>query len=64
MEGRLVFAGDNLTPELQALAASLGVADRIAQSPIRPAEILETLYNCAIALLYPSRFRRFRLADR
>jgi glycosyltransferase involved in cell wall biosynthesis len=58
-KGRLVFAGDNLTAELRSFAASLGIADRITQISIPPSEVLETLYNCAIALLFPSRFEGF-----
>lgn len=58
-KGQLVFAGDILTSDLRSLAQSLGIADRIAQIPNPPSEVLETLYNCAIALLYPSRFEGF-----
>lgn len=57
--GRLVFAGDPLTPPLLSLAERLGVSDRIAQIENPENEILETLYNCALALLYPSRFEGF-----
>jgi glycosyltransferase involved in cell wall biosynthesis len=57
--GRLVFAGDLLNPELLALAERLGVSDRLIQLDNPENEILEALYNCATALLYPSRFEGF-----
>ncbi|MEY2542637.1 MAG: hypothetical protein QOE81_98 [Verrucomicrobiota bacterium] len=56
---RLVFVGDALTPELLALAESLGISDRITQVPDASDELLEALYNRAVALLYPSRFEGF-----
>jgi glycosyltransferase involved in cell wall biosynthesis len=57
--GQLVFAGDLLTPQLWALAAELGVSNRVIQIENPADEVLETLYNCALALLYPSRFEGF-----
>jgi glycosyltransferase involved in cell wall biosynthesis len=57
--GCLVFAGDPLTPKLLSLARELGISDRIAQFDNPDDETLETLYNCALALLYPSRFEGF-----
>ena len=57
--GRLVFAGDLLSQALLSLAESLGISDRIVQIENPGNEVLETLYNCAIALLYPSRFEGF-----
>jgi len=57
--GRLVFAGDLLDPELISLAEKLGVSDRITQLKDPANELLEALYNRAIALLYPSRFEGF-----
>jgi glycosyltransferase involved in cell wall biosynthesis len=57
--GRLVFAGDLLDPELVSLAERLGVSDRVTQLKDPTNELLEALYNCAIALLYPSRFEGF-----
>jgi glycosyltransferase involved in cell wall biosynthesis len=57
--GQLVFAGDLLTPELWALAAELGASDRVIQIDTPANDVLETLYNCALALLYPSRFEGF-----
>jgi glycosyltransferase involved in cell wall biosynthesis len=58
-DGRLVFAGDRLDSELMSLAEKLGVSDRITQLENPDSEVLETLYNCAVALLYPSRFEGF-----
>jgi glycosyltransferase involved in cell wall biosynthesis len=57
--GRLVFAGDLLDPELMSLAERLGVLDRVTQLKDPANDQLEALYNCAIALLYPSRFEGF-----
>jgi glycosyltransferase involved in cell wall biosynthesis len=56
---RLVFAGHALTPELLTLAENLGILDRVVQVPDTPDELLEALYNRAVALLYPSRFEGF-----
>jgi glycosyltransferase involved in cell wall biosynthesis len=55
----VVFAGDTLTPELRSLAESLGISGRITQMPDTTNELLEALYNRAVALLYPSRFEGF-----
>lgn len=57
--GHLVFAGDRLNPELISLAESLGVSDRVIQLDNPDSSVLETLYNCAVALVYPSRFEGF-----
>jgi glycosyltransferase involved in cell wall biosynthesis len=57
--GCLVFAGDLLTPQLLSLAQQLGISDRVTQIHHPDNETLETLYNCALALLYPSRFEGF-----
>jgi len=57
--GQLVLAGDLLNSELRSLAEKLGVSDRIMQLENPESERLETLYNCAVALLYPSRFEGF-----
>jgi glycosyltransferase involved in cell wall biosynthesis len=56
---RLVFVGDALTSELFSLAKSLGISDRISQIPDASDQLLEALYNRAVALLYPSRFEGF-----
>jgi glycosyltransferase involved in cell wall biosynthesis len=57
--GRLVFAGDLLNEELMSIGRELGVADRIVQIHNPESETIEALYNCAIALVYPSRFEGF-----
>lgn len=57
--GQLVFAGDRLSAELLALAGELGITQRIVQVENPDNTTLETLYNTAIALLYPSRFEGF-----
>src|SRR5260370_25109365 len=56
---RLVFVGDALTPKLLSLAERLGISDRVTQVPDASGELLEALYNRALALLYPSRFEGF-----
>jgi glycosyltransferase involved in cell wall biosynthesis len=58
-KGRLVFAGDLLNSDLVALAKNLGVIDRTVQLRNPKSELLEALYSCAVALLYPSRFEGF-----
>jgi glycosyltransferase involved in cell wall biosynthesis len=57
--GQLVFAGHRLTSELQALAGSLGISDRIVGVSGPSNDLLEALYNRATALLFPSRFEGF-----
>jgi glycosyltransferase involved in cell wall biosynthesis len=57
--GRLVFAGDLLNEELMSLARELGIADRVVQLHNPEGQMLEALYNCATALVYPSRFEGF-----
>ena len=57
--GLLVFAGELLSPPLNALARQLGITDRIIELPGVSNEVLEALYNCAVALLYPSTFEGF-----
>lgn len=57
--GRLVIAGDALSPSLRSLAEELGISDRIVEVLEPSSEELETLYNSATALLYPSRFEGF-----
>ncbi|HMJ06536.1 MAG TPA: glycosyltransferase family 1 protein [Chthoniobacterales bacterium] len=52
--GRLVFAGEALSPSLRTLAGELGIADRIVELPDVSDELLEALYNRATALLFPS----------
>ena len=59
LSGQLVFAGEALTPDLHAQARSLGIAERLVEVVNAPSEVLEALYNCAHALLFPSRFEGF-----
>src|SRR5207248_5357403 len=56
---QLVFAGDRLSNDLWTLARALGIADRIIEIVSAESELLEALYNCAHALLFPSRFEGF-----
>lgn len=58
-DGFLVFAGDPLSPSLRSLGAELGISDRIVEAPNADSELLEALYNCATALLFPSTFEGF-----
>ncbi len=57
--GNIVFAGDPLSTELRSLAEDLGISARAVDVPRPSNEQLEALYNCATALLYPSRFEGF-----
>ena len=57
--GRIIFAGDPLTSSIHSLGRDLGVSDRIVEVHNADSELLEALYNCATALLYPSRFEGF-----
>lgn len=57
--GLLVLAGEPLSETLRSLARQLGVLDRVVEVPDAPSEVLEALYNCATALLFPSRFEGF-----
>jgi glycosyltransferase involved in cell wall biosynthesis len=57
--GSLVFAGEPLSDTLHALARQLGVLDRVVEVPNATSELLEALYNCATALLFPSTFEGF-----
>ena len=57
--GSLVFAGDPLSDSLRSLGHELGVTDRIVEIPNANSEILEALYNRAVALLFPSTFEGF-----
>ena len=52
--GLLVFAGEPLSPSLHSLSRQLSISDRIVELPGISNELLEALYNCAVALLYPS----------
>ena len=57
--GQLVFAGERLDAGLRTLARALNVEHRIRQIENPDNQLLEALYNSAIALLYPSRFEGF-----
>jgi glycosyltransferase involved in cell wall biosynthesis len=56
---QLVFAGSALSQELSGLAGELHVHDRIVQVVKPEAQVLEALYNRALALLFPSRYEGF-----
>ncbi len=57
--GQLVFVGDRLNEQLAAEAAALQITDRIVELGNCESTELEALYNCATALLFPSRFEGF-----
>jgi glycosyltransferase involved in cell wall biosynthesis len=57
--GQLVFAGDPLEPALRSLGKHLDLASRIVEVSDPESELLEVLYNCATAFVYPSRFEGF-----
>ena len=57
--GKLVFAGDALNDDLRALAAERGIISDVVEVVGATNETLEALYNCATALVYPSRFEGF-----
>lgn len=57
--GSLVFAGEPLTESCCSLGRQLGIVDRIVEV-LNPAnELLEALYNCATAMLFPSTHEGF-----
>lgn len=53
-EGGLVFAGQELSSDLRALAHHLGVAERVVEIARPSNDVLESLYNQAFALIFPS----------
>ena len=57
--GQVVFAGEPLSRDLRRYAQELGVSDRVVEVPDANDEVLEALYNNALALLDPSRFEGF-----
>lgn len=57
--GLLVFAGEPLSEPLRSLGRQLDVLDRVVEIPEATSEVLEALYNCATAFLFPSRFEGF-----
>jgi len=56
---QLVMAGESLSRELDRLASSLKIDDRIVQVVRPDVHVLEALYNRAVALLFPSRYEGF-----
>jgi glycosyltransferase involved in cell wall biosynthesis len=56
---RLVCAGQPLSEKLSQLADALGVRERIVQIVRPPNDVLEALYNRAVALVFPSRYEGF-----
>ena len=59
LNAQMVFVGERLNESLVAAARELGIERRIVQVPNASNELLEACYNCAYALLYPSRFEGF-----
>jgi len=57
--GLLVIAGEPLSNGLRSAAKQLGILDRIIEIPNATSELLEALYSCATALLFPSTFEGF-----
>jgi len=57
--GSLVFVGEPMSDELRSLGRQMGISDRIVEVPDATNELLEALYNCATALLFPSTFEGF-----
>jgi len=57
--GRIVFAGQPLSAELRELVRELQLADRVIEVVKPSNEVLEALYNRALALHFPSRFEGF-----
>lgn len=57
--GLLVFVGEPLSDALHSLGRQLDVSDRIVEVPQATNELLEALYNCATALLFPSTYEGF-----
>jgi glycosyltransferase involved in cell wall biosynthesis len=55
----LVFAGEQLHDDLIQLARRLEIHDRIVQVTKPGVEVVEALYNRAVALIFPSRFEGF-----
>jgi len=57
--GKIVMAGEGLTPELWQLARQLGIAERIVEVVKPSDDLLHALYRGAAALLFPSHFEGF-----
>jgi glycosyltransferase involved in cell wall biosynthesis len=58
-DAQLVLAGDDLSNESWTLAHGLKIADRMVEIGSVESKLLEALYSCAHALLFPSRFEGF-----
>ncbi len=56
---RLVLAGQLLSPELEDLIRAEGISDRVTVVVKPSNEVLEALYNMALALFFPSRYEGF-----
>ncbi len=57
--GQLVFAGSSLTADLWQLADTLGIRQRVLEVTKPDETTLEALYNCAFAMLFPSKSEGF-----
>ena len=57
--GRIVFAGEPLTAEEQALASSLGLEKRVCEIKRPDNETLRALYSAAHCFIFMSRFEGF-----
>jgi glycosyltransferase involved in cell wall biosynthesis len=55
----LVLAGPELSPSLDSLARQLGVSSKVIVITKPTNQVLEALYNSALALIFPSRFEGF-----
>jgi len=56
---QIVFAGQALNEDLMRQARELQIGHRIAQVVEPKVEVIEALYNTAVALLFPSRYEGF-----
>ncbi|HEX8924607.1 MAG TPA: glycosyltransferase family 1 protein [Terriglobales bacterium] len=56
---QLVLAGEAPAPRLLTLANELGIRDNVIIAVRPETEVIEALYNRAIALLFPSRYEGF-----
>lgn len=56
---RLVLAGQSLSAELEELIGAEGISDRVTVVVKPSNQVLEALYNIALALFFPSRYEGF-----
>jgi glycosyltransferase involved in cell wall biosynthesis len=56
---QLVLVGPQLTPQLQEVIVAEGVGERVTVIVKPGNEVLEALYNVALALFFPSRYEGF-----